>query len=134
MANQKYSDEQKAAVMAALLTGQSINAVAREYNIPKGTVSRWNQQKGVVTSGGPQETDTKRDEIGDLLMGYLGEALRTLRKQVRAVGDEEWIKKQPASELAVLHGVITDKTIRLLEALAPSGSTIEPSHVSGMAN
>jgi transposase-like protein len=114
-----YTEEQRAAVMAALLTGQSINAVAREYRIPKGTVSRWNQEKGAILSGGPKDTDIKKAQMGELLLDYLGEALRTLRKQVRAVGDENYIKQQPASEIAVLHGVIADKTIRLLEALAP---------------
>ncbi len=31
--------------------------------------------------------------------------------------DEDWLYKQDASELTVLHGVVSDKTIRLLEAL-----------------
>lgn len=34
-----------------------------------------------------------------------------------AIQDENWIRKQPASEIAVLFGVISDKTFRILEAL-----------------
>lgn len=37
----EYSEETKAAVMAALLTGQSVSSLSREYGIPKGTVSGW---------------------------------------------------------------------------------------------
>jgi len=39
MAKTTYSPETKAAVMAALLEGQSVCKVAKEYSIPKGTVS-----------------------------------------------------------------------------------------------
>ena len=37
----KYSPETKAAVMAALLSCQSVTSVAKEYNIPRGTVAGW---------------------------------------------------------------------------------------------
>jgi transposase-like protein len=37
----RYDESTKAAVMGALLAGQSISSVAREYQIPKGTVSEW---------------------------------------------------------------------------------------------
>lgn len=42
----------------------------------------------------------------------------TLREQVKVFRDPNWLKQQSASEAAVLHGVIADKQIRLLEALA----------------
>lgn len=44
MATRDYSAELRAAVMAALLAGQSVSSVAREYNIPKGTVAGWKRQ------------------------------------------------------------------------------------------
>lgn len=121
----KYSDELKAAVMAALLTGQSVSSVAREYNLPKGTVSSWKDRSHEVATVATQpdlkNQDLKRD-IGSLLLEYLIAALGTLKAQVEVFGDREWLKKQPASEVAVLHGVIADKTVRLLEGLADSGS------------
>ena len=49
-----YDDTIKAAVMAALLAGQSINSVAKEYQIPKGTVSGWRRQ---VMGGGARGID-----------------------------------------------------------------------------
>ena len=114
---QKYSDETRGQVMAALLTGQSVSSIARQYDIPKGTVSSW--KRGAWKLAGTTASEsTQKSEIGDLLLDYLGAALRTLRRQVEIFSDGGWLKKQSASEAAVLHGVLADKTIRLLEALS----------------
>lgn len=116
MARRNHNDETKAAVMAALLTGQSVSEVAKQYKVPRGTVARWSSEVNKDTN----ETfrNTKRERIGELIVSYLEEGLITLQEQVKVFRNEEWIKKQGASELAVLHGVIADKQIRLLEALA----------------
>lgn len=113
-----YTDDTKAAVMAALLAGQSIREVAKEYNIPRSTVGRWNTK--LNEAGVPSVPDTKKAEIGDLLVRYLKETLQTLIQQSKFARTVKWLEKQPASELAVLHGVQTDKAIRLLEALSAS--------------
>lgn len=118
MARREYSKETQAAVMASLLTGQSVSAVARQYDVPKGTVSAWKSRAVDVVGMVVAEDATQKSQIGASLLAYLAEALETLRKQLRVFGDETWLKRQSASEAAVLHGVLTDKTIRLLEALA----------------
>lgn len=117
MARNSYSDETKAAAMAALLAGQSVGEVAREYKIPRGTVRSW---KAKAESGGETVATQKKEEIGDLLVAYLETNLRTLRAQSEFFADREWLKEQNAQELAILHGVVTDKTVRLLEALNAS--------------
>lgn len=113
--------------MAALLTGQSVSSLAREYKIPKGTISGWKERAhnvvaGVATVATPDDPkkNPPKGDIGALLLDYLQAALRTLKSQVEVFGDREWLKKQPASEVAVLHGVIADKTVRLLEGIAES--------------
>jgi transposase-like protein len=116
MARRNYSEETKAAAMAALLTGQSISEVAKEYEIPVGTVKGWRSKAG---SDQPVPTQ-KKAKVGDLLVEYLETSLATLRVQSQKFGDADWIEKQPASEMAVLHGVMADKTIRILEALGNS--------------
>lgn len=107
----KYSDETKAAVMAALLAGQSLGSIAKEYDMPKSTVSRW--KNGKVPMNG-----TQKKEIGDLIVRYLETNLEALQAQAEAFKNPEWLKKQTASDAAVLHGVMTDKAVRLLEALS----------------
>lgn len=105
----KYSDETRAAVLASLLAGQSIGQVSREYNIPKGTVSAWKSRRG-------RESATQKREIGELLLIYLRTNLEALTAQAEAFKDSTWLRGQSASDVAVLHGVMTDKAIRLLEA------------------
>lgn len=112
----EYSAEVKAAVMSALMQGQSIGSVAKEYQIPKTTVSRWKN------NGVPLDSTQKNAEIGDLLLEYLRENLKALRAQAIQFQDREWLKKQSADSVAVLHGVMTDKAVRLLEAMSKNVS------------
>jgi len=101
--------------MAALLAGQSVRSVAKQYRIPQGTVALW---KRSLNSTLGHTDDTQKKEMGDLIVGYLRENLTTLRAQLKVFCDATWLAKQSASEVAVLHGVLADKGIRLLEALA----------------
>lgn len=112
----KYSEEQKAAVMAALLSGQSVTHCAKTYRIPRGTVAGWSAE---LNRDAPVSNE-KRVEVGELIVEYLRANLETLKAQTLTFRDPAWLSKQNASELAVLHGVIADKTFRLLEALEPS--------------
>lgn len=98
--------------MAALLAGQSAASLSAEYHIPDATIRSW-KAKGSGVAG---VDDEKKAEIGELLMAYLQANLIALQAQVKVFSDPDWLKKQPASEAAVLHGVMTDKAIRLLEA------------------
>jgi hypothetical protein len=41
-----------------------------------------------------------------------------LQIQAEAFSDKQWLAKQDASDVAVLHGVMTDKAVRLLEAMS----------------
>ena len=109
-----HSPETKAAVLAALLAGQSVSAVARDYHLNHATVIAWRDAAGLGSTLVQQE---KRAEIGDLVSDYLRAVLGTLEVQARIFSDESWLKRQDAADAAVLHGVLTDKAIRLLEAL-----------------
>ena len=111
----KHSDETKAAVMAALLIGQSAASVASEYHIPRTTVMRWKS-----------ENWTPKKEIGDLILEYLVANLTTLKIQAELFSKETWLNRQSASEAAILHGVMTDKAIRILEALSKAGNNATP--------
>lgn len=109
----KYSEETKAAVMASLLSGQSVTAVAKEYDIPRGTIAGWSAQANSELANVSNE---KKAEIGDLLIEYLRANLAALKAQAVVFSDSVWLKQQSASDAAVLHGVMTDKAVRLLEA------------------
>ena len=118
MGRRSYSNEQKAQVIAALLAGQSVREVAKTYKIPPSTVAGWSLAHNAPD---PMDPSTKK-EIGVLILDYLREVLTTLVAQQEVFRDATWLRQQPASEAAVLHGVLADKAIRLLEAMAPDGS------------
>ena len=111
----EYPAQVKAQVLAALLEGQSVSKVAKKYKIPLGTVKSWKSRE---INGSNGVATLKKEQIGELLLSYLGESLVTLRAQVVMFRNEDWLAKQNASDVAVLHGVVTDKAVRLLEALS----------------
>lgn len=113
MAKNNYSDEIKAAAMAALLEGQSVSRVAKDYDIPRGTVAGWSASLG---RNGQTVSNEKKQRIGDLLEIYLEASIKALIAQAGVFASECWLNKQSASEAAVLHGVMMDKAIKLLEA------------------
>lgn len=114
MKGKRVGDEIQAQVMAALLAGQGVSEVAREFKLAKSTVSNW---KKVLEAKIGQLEPKKVDDIEGLLIGYLKQNLTTLAVQSEFFRDRTWLQKQPASELAVLHGVIADKTFRIVGAL-----------------
>lgn len=125
MARRTYPDELKASVMASLLTGQSINVVAEKYNIPKGTVARWaSTERNAMRGDNTMVTAGQRERIGELIIDNVEAMLDTTKDMLNVCKDKEWLKEQSASEVAVLYGVISDKTYRLLEAL-PDPEPIE---------
>lgn len=114
MRGKKHSDEIRAQVMAALLAGQGVAEVATTYNLDISVVSRW---RSAMPSQELQLIASKKGEhLEGLLFTYLTTILNTLTKQAEIASERDYITKQPAGELAVLHGVMADKSIRLLEA------------------
>lgn len=108
-----HAPELRAQVMAALMAGQRVNEVAHQFGLDTGLVSRWRKTAGVELQ---QVAAKNGEDYGSLLDAYLRETLTTLAVQQRHFRDIEWLRKQPASELAVLHGISVDKALRLLEA------------------
>ena len=125
MARRSYSEETKAAVMAALLAGQAVSSVAREYSIPEGTVKGWVSKSARADMVASVPT-AKKSQIGELIIAYLTANIEALRAQAELFADKEWLRKQPADSAAVLHGVMTDKAVRLIEALSDRDEATDP--------
>lgn len=101
--------------MASLLAGQGVGEIASQYELPEATIREWRE---ALTSEQFAELRAKKGEkIEELLFGYLTANLAALDAQAKVVSEREYIIKQPADSLAVLHGVMADKSIRLLEAI-----------------
>jgi len=122
MARHEHDEQTKAAVMAALLTGQSVYAAAKDFKIPVGTVKRWSADAKERLQ---PVRNQKEERIGDLIIDNVEAALETTREILNVVKNPKWLRKQEASQIAVLYGVIQDKTDRLLDRLPASGDIEE---------
>ncbi len=109
-----HPPEVKAAVIAALLTGQGVSEVAREYKLDHSIVSKWKSKLSAQTI---TEIHAKKGEhLDNLVYGCLCKALNALDAMAETASKNEYLEKQPANELAVLYGVMADKVVRILEA------------------
>lgn len=119
MTRTKIPEEVKAAALADLVL-MSPSAVAAKYHLNPKTVSVWKVRELPATLTITTELVVqKKDRIGALALEYLEANLNALTAQAYVTSDPNYINRQPAGELAVLHGVLADKSIRLLEALQP---------------
>ena len=124
MARAQYSDEVKAACLAALLAGQAPAEVAASYNVPRATLRSWKSRHGSEGQGTPAlvSEDARGTRSANCCLVIWRDLIGALRKQLVVFGDPDWLRKQSAGELAVLHGVGVDKGVRLLEALEAGGA------------
>jgi len=114
MARREHDEQTKAAVMAALLTGRSVSVAAKEYKIPIGTVKRWSADaKERLQPARNQKTE----RLGDLLIDNVETELETTKAILNVIKDPKWLRKQKASDIGVLYGIIADKTFRVLNSL-----------------
>ena len=123
----KYSDETRAAVLAAIASGDSIRHAAEAHDVPPSTAAGW-KKKAKVQTGSAQSRTKKRngefdaevydpaDPFSDLLILLTRDKIQTLREQLHFFRDVEWLRKQNAADVAILFGVVSDKALRLLEA------------------
>jgi len=123
-----HPEHLKAAVMAALLTGESAHKVARRFDLSRTTVRRWRDAAWSVAQNGPQKT-----EIGEQLLGYVGESLEMQRAHLRVVRDPDWLRRQSARDLAMLHGTMFDQMVRLAGALEFPPGNQQPGGARGVA-
>ena len=112
-------DEVKAAAMADLIL-LAPATVAAKYGIKPATVRQWKRRE-LAALAPMRVTDVteKKSRIGALALEYLEANFNAQIAQAYVTSDPNYINRQPAGELAILHGVLADKSIRLLEALQP---------------
>lgn len=119
-----HSDETRAAVIAALLTGQTVPAVAMQFHLSKTTVSEWRAAAGLT--GSHVVHSQKARDIGELVLAHVESALLALKAQADFVCDPAWLTKQSGADVAVLYGVLSDKAHRILSALESAEPDDQP--------
>lgn len=114
MRGKAHTDETRAAVIAALLQGQGVNDVAREYKLDKSVVSRI--KNGIAETALQQVTTQKKENIAELVENHLRASLMACASIANKAHDDVWLTQQSGDNLAVFYGVLSDKSLRLLEA------------------
>jgi hypothetical protein len=99
----------------------SPSAVAAKHGIKRATIYKWLERDkpliGAHDTALSNIVELKKARIGALAMEYLEANFNAQIAQAYVTSDPNYINRQPAGELAILHGVLADKSIRLLEAL-----------------
>lgn len=136
MARRQYSEETKAAVLAAYIAGTPPVVIAEEYEVPVGTIRVWGHrlkptyqalsepaklQISAVLETAEMKRARAAERISDLLVINLERYLEATESIARLVADAEYVRSQPAAELATLFGVISDKGVRLVGLLHGAG-------------
>lgn len=108
-------DEQmKAAVLAAILLGQPVAAIAAQYNLPNYTVQNWKNAFDIT------DPLARRDRLSESLLVFIEEELKNMIAISIATSDTNWIRDQTASELADYINVKNNIILKVLEAFGRS--------------
>ena len=117
MIRRRHSEETRAAVMAALLSGQGVREVSRQYHLDSGLVSKW--KKKIPRQQWTQLDAKKQQDFSELLNRYLKsifEANIFVNEFIQGKCNSRYLQKQSAAELATFTGVNADKGVRFFEA------------------
>ena len=127
MRGQKHSDETRAAALAALLEGQGVTEVARIYKLPKSTVQ--DIKRSIESEEFAQVRSKKQESLAGLIEDHLQASLKAAANIAKQTNNAEWLNKQDADKLGVFYGIVTDKSVRILEAAeaAQTGNEAEVS-------
>lgn len=106
-----HSAKVVAQAMALLIAGASVEEVSTQLDIPNQTISDWRKELPEVGQG-----RAKTETIADLMTEYLDSCVRANIAQLKVFSDENWVKSQTAGDLAILHGVLFDKAVRVWDA------------------
>lgn len=124
MRGKAHSDELREEVKTAILAGLGISEVAQKYNLPKSTVCRIRDE--VVPNELERVGTEKRERLDDLLLDCLASNLRAQKAITDAVFEQEFIRKQTASDFKLLYETFADKAVRLLETASAAGVGEDP--------
>lgn len=114
MRGQKHSDETRGLALAALLAGQGVAEVARKYKLPQSTVR--DIKKSIDSEEFAEVRAKKQDSLAELIEGHLAASLKAATDIASQTANATWRDKQDADKLGVFYGILTDKSVRILEA------------------
>lgn len=114
MAPRAYSAETKAAALAEIANGNTPAYVARKYGLGVTTVQSWaKEQRREILPLKAARANLLTYEVFELVRLNI----HAMKAMTEVASRPDYLEKQSARELAVLYGVLADKTYRVLAAL-----------------
>lgn len=107
--------EIKAKAIALLLDGNNAVFVSKETGISQPTIRKWARET-------PEVGEATADRIRSLIVHNLETQMEATAAIAEHAKDKEWLMQQDAQQLAVLYGVMTDKSLRILEAMSTANA------------
>lgn len=132
MRGKRTPNDIRVKVMGELLTGDSVPDVARRHGINEDTVNNWLKHDAQFREIAVIKKDiASRPLLEDMVADYVQSLFESLTAQAKHASTEDFLSKQDAAGLAVLHGVMADKGFRLLSAFAGAGRRGDPGPAGG---
>ena len=134
MARREYSDEERAACLAALqANGGNLSQAARQCGVPRNTLRRWveEQQKAPPVADGATQKKSGCDTVAGpspaalvpVVSGKLADKLEAIAHQIAGVMPGK-IEEASLSQLSVSLGILVEK-MRLLREQSTANLSVE---------
>ena len=131
----KTTDDIRAAVMAAFVAGMSNTEISKKYHVPRTTIIGWREQLPAHVNEQIDEVRHKKQVDFDALFSELAEAnLQALISIAKVAADPAYLRTQTGHDIAVLSGVIADKTFYVFEAARTAAAAAVANSGSGAGN
>ena len=117
MRGKSLSPELRAQIIAALLSGKAVNAIARQFSLTPSTVS--SIHKTLTPEQTVQVRTDSRSRLDDLLVEAVAANLAAQRFILDAICDAPYLKQHDPEKVGSLFGQIGDRAVRILEIAGP---------------
>ena len=117
MTRRSYDTKTKSAAIEAVLGGQEIAFVAKEFDIPHQTLRSW-MRRAQIKIEKVKPSPANEDKIGGLLIRLVEAELEGMEAVVKLLLDEDWLKAQRADNVAALYALVSDKNMQKIEAMS----------------
>ena len=108
----RLTDKQKKKIIAEYVSGQSMRALARKYNIAPSTIKRVIDRDPKTKQ---EATDKKRQNTKEMLEYFTeqkGKAQQLLSSIIEALSDPDKLARANVRDLATAYGIIADKFLQ----------------------
>lgn len=114
--SQPVGEEVKMAIASELAAGEKPIDLANKYNCSLATVTRAKQKYLTPDMLAKMEAE-KAAVLGDLMILSLESGIEATVRIANTTKDDGWLRTQNAGDLGKMYGIISDKVVRVAEAM-----------------